>query len=247
MVVPYKTKTTREVPSSVSEGNDGATKTTLPSATSARFVFSSKRRGFFFQPEKKKARASGGGGRGAGTPRGVLQDRDRDARRGWKSSARTKCKGVLPLASPSDLMSLLVSFLNRSAAARTPSALSLVTASMSAVTASAAPMILDSVSLFFASWLDIFVRASKPEDSRARSSVRSRASPSAARVRGGSGEANSRVFRVCPRNMAIFGGIIIRDWRRTWDSRRRIREASRPLSHSNVEVNENLTNADAMT
>lgn len=212
MVVPYKTKTTREVPSSVSEGNDGATKTTLPSATPERdSCFRQKDEGFFFnrKEKKKKARASGGGGRGAGTPRGVLQDRDRDARRGWKSSARTKCKGVLPLASPSDLMSLLVSFLNRSAAARTPSALSLVTASMSAVTASAAPMILDSVSLFFASWLDIFVRASKPEDSRARSSVRSRASPSAARVRGGSGEANSRVFRVCPRNMAIFGGIII--------------------------------------
>ena len=63
------------------------------------------------------------------------------------------------MASPRELMSLFVSFLNRSAAARTPSAFSLVTASMSAVTASAAPMILDSVSLFFASWVDIFVTA----------------------------------------------------------------------------------------
>ena len=121
-------------------------------------------------------------------------------------SARTKCKGVLPLASPSDLMSLLVSFLNRSAAARTPSALSLVTASMSAVTASAAPMILDSVSLFFASWLDIFVRAAKPEDSRAPSSVRSRASPSAARVEVKKREANSRVFRVVPKKHWQFSG-----------------------------------------
>jgi hypothetical protein len=51
---------------------------------------------------------------------------------------------------------------------------------MSAVTASAAPMILDSVSLFFASWRDIFVTAcSRLVESRAPDSVRSRASPSA--------------------------------------------------------------------
>ena len=248
MVVPYKTKTTRGTEFGRVKGTTGRRRRRSEPDEIA-IVFFVKKTRVFFSTGKEKARARGGGGRGAGARRVVcsrIVTATRDAA-GSRARVPSASKGVLPLASPSDLMSLLVSFLNRSAAARTRSALSLVTASMSAVTASAAPMILDSVSLFFASWLDIFVRASKPEDSPARSSVRSRASPSAARVRGGSGEANSRVFRVCPRNMAIFGAHYYSRLATHLGFASANREASRPLSHSNVEVNENLTNADAMT
>lgn len=64
---------------------------------------------------------------------------------------RTKCSGVRPDASPKLLMSLFVSSLNLAAASLTASALLVVTASITAETASAAPMILLSVCLVFAS------------------------------------------------------------------------------------------------